>query len=97
MEDLHHDSEAATARRKETEKQRATRLKIAVSEVLASPSGRAVLGEILGYCGVESINGMEGMAAGRIEGARAVGIRVIDLLRGTDLDGWMRLYREIQE
>jgi len=87
--------EETSARRKESQAQRAKRLAGAVSQVLASESGRLVLAEILGYCQVETQNGLDGMAAGRVEGARAVGLMTTQLLRKSDYAGFMRLYGEI--
>lgn len=67
----------------------------AVSHVLASAQGRLVLAEILNLCQVEGINGHEGAAAFRAEGARAVGLRTQAMLRHYDFEGFLKLYREI--
>jgi hypothetical protein len=87
------DEVAAT--RKESQAQRTKRVRACFQEVLGSASGRVVLAEILGICQVESQNGLEGMAAGRVEGARSVGLRLMSALRDADLDGYLRLYGEI--
>lgn len=89
------DVEQVKAKAKETAKQRNARLSIAISEVLASDSGRLVLGEILGFCQVDAINGQEGVASGRIEGARGVGLRTIEMLRKHNFTGWLKLYGEL--
>ena len=95
MEEVDHIEQAA--KRKETQAQRQKRLIAAVSEVLASPSGRLVLSEILDFCQVEGFNGQDGAASGRIEGARIVGIKTIDLLRSHDFAGFMKLYKEMHD
>lgn len=89
------DAEEASMKRKDTAKQREKRVAVAVAEVLSSEAGRTVLKEILTFCQVEQMNGLDGMGAGRIEGARAVGLMTINLLRKHDIDGWIKLYREL--
>lgn len=92
---MDYDHEAKAKERKESDAQRKKRVAAAVSSVLASEDGRIVLAEILGYCQVEGINAQDGLAAGRVEGARAVGIRTINLLRESDGAAFLKLYAEI--
>ena len=82
-------------KRKETEAQRKKQLTADISAVLSSQSGRNVLSAILGLCQVEGINGLDGNASGRIEGARTVGILTIRMLREADFAGFEQLNREI--
>lgn len=83
------------ATRKESQAQRAKRVRACFQEVLNSASGRVVLAEILGICQVESQNGLDGMAAARVEGARTVGLVLMSKMKDADLDGYLRLYGEI--
>lgn len=89
------DDDDNTEKRKETDAQRRKRLRSAVESVLATEDGRLVLSEIIGICQVEGINALNGEAAFRTEGARAVGLQIINLLRTRDPAGFMKLYREI--
>jgi hypothetical protein len=89
------DYETKTVKRKETEAQRAKRLKSSICQVLASESGRMVLAEIIGFCQVETINGLDDMAAARVEGGRSVGIQTIRMIRDADYSGFMKLYEEL--
>jgi len=95
MAEIEHVDEDKARRRKETEAQKKKRLAVAVSEVLASESGRTVLGEFLKLCQLENINAFEGAASGRVEGARAVGLMATRILRDNDPQGFMKLYREM--
>jgi hypothetical protein len=92
---MDEDYEDLAVRRKETDAQRRKRLTVAISAVLDTDDGRLLLAEILSYCQPEAINGQEGVASGRIEGARSVGLQIIGLLRSKDPAGFMKLYREI--
>ena len=95
MSEMFHDHEDTAVKRKETEAQRQKRIVTAVSAVLASADGRAVLAAIIGLCQPESMNCQDGAAAFRIEGARNVGIQINTLLRSSDPAGYMKLYQEI--
>jgi hypothetical protein len=90
-----HDPEQAAVKRKETDNQRKKRLAADVSAVLASSSGRAVIAEILSFCQVDSLNCFDGPAAFRTEGARAVGLRTMKMLRLADSAAFMKLYTEL--
>lgn len=81
--------------RKEREENDRSLFRAHVSTVLATPSGRAVLAEVLRLCQVGSINNHDGAAGFRVEGARAVGINIENMLRAADFEGFIKLYREI--
>jgi hypothetical protein len=92
---MEQDYEGQAIKRKETAAARQKRLNTAACAVMNSEAGRLILSEILGYCQVESINSLDGVAAGRVEGARAVGLRTLNLLRDADTGLFLKLYTEL--
>lgn len=92
--DVDYEGQAQANQKKRDTREK--RLKTAACEVMNSEAGRLILSEILtSYCQLEGQNHAEGVQSGRIEGARIVGLQLVNLLRSSDTALFLKLYTEI--